>query len=90
MTSAIARRWDPATSHDAAREITEELADLMHWDRYMLARRLPEAEALQQVERAKDTDGTPLKRRCHVTGTMAMVWWPWPVQRELRLTKAAP
>jgi CRP-like cAMP-binding protein len=46
-----------------------ELADLSGYDRYMVARRLPELEKLGLVRK-----GTP--RACSTTGKSATTWWP--------------
>lgn len=63
---------------------SQELAELTGHDRYMLARRLPEAEKARRVHRG------PMKR-CSVTRKTALTWFPGPantVQLEL-LPKAA-
>ena len=49
---------------------SQELADKLGFDRYMLARRLPELR-----QRGLVRNGTA-PRECTVTGNLAMAWWP--------------
>lgn len=58
---------------------SQELSELSHHDRYMLARRLSECEKAKRVHR-----GPP--KRCSVTNKTALTWFPGPaptVQFEL-------
>lgn len=58
---------------------SQELSELSHHDRYMLARRLSECEKAKRVHRG------PAKR-CSVTNKLALTWFPGPapvVQFEL-------
>ena len=48
---------------------SQELAELTHHDRYMLARRLPEAAKENRVHRG------PIKR-CSITNKLALTWFP--------------
>lgn len=53
-----------------------ELSHATGIDRYVLARRLPEAETLGLVTRNLTDGGTPRLRHCKVTGRLAMTWTP--------------
>ena len=70
--------WTQALAVLAALKLTpgctsHELAERMHVERVMPARRLPELAALNLVRKAAIADHTV---PCHVTGKRALRWYP--------------
>lgn len=52
-----------------------EIASMGRLDRYIPSRRLPELRELGLVINGLDDDGNILKRKCHKTGNLMMIWF---------------